>query len=217
MKKDILPVASQIYADFVIGMPANNSKFENFVKAQYESFDSYLAEKAEELETAADFVETLKNKPLYNAIAKVSVRQRIVANWCEVRNPVEIEEPEEASDSEILEFNGLPSDLADSMESDAFNSLMKKLKTPASKKMGKRERQELIERHYAKLQPAYPSEKTFEHNGKEGTTFGYHWSAEIQDQYLEDHIAFVEHFGINDRFHSEEPETVTDESEETDS
>jgi len=204
-KQNLIPVSNVLAGIATLPEPKENEKLENYAKRAYQSFDNFLEKTAKEIDEVADFVDTISKKALYNAVAKVPIRRKIVAEWCEKNDPIEIKEPEEATAEEILEFNGLSSNLGDQMESEQFSNLIKKLKTPKSDGITKTEAQRLREEHHGKREPVMPSEKSYTH-GNGGKTRKYHWESDIQDLFLSDHIKFIDSLDIEDRFHTVESE-----------
>lgn len=206
MNKQNLVAISNVLAGFAsLPQTKKGEDLREYTKRAYTAFDNFLQKQSEQIDEVADFVDTISKKAIYNAIAKIPIRRKIVEEFCKVNDPLEIQEPEEATTEEILEFNGMPKNLGEQMENDAFENLIKKLKTPKSDGITKTEAAKLAEEHFGKHEPVMPSEKKYTH-GKGGTTRKYHWESEIQDLYLEDHLKFAESIGIEDRFHSEEEE-----------
>lgn len=217
MDKKALYIVSEILIDDAIPNAKKGEKFEDYLKRGFQSFADFVEKRASENSAIEDYLKTVSRNNLYNAIAMVPVRSAIVGNFCKVNDPVEITEPEEATTADILEHNGLPKDLEKSMDADAFQNLIKKLKTPKSQGLTATERREMIENHHAKYEPAFPSEKEYSH-GTGGTTRGWHWEADLQDEYLKDHERFTSKYKLDDRFYSEpEPEKAEESEKKTES
>lgn len=207
-KQNLVPVSNLLSGFATLPEPKKGEKIETYAKRAYNSFDDFLQKQAEIIDEVADFVDTINKKGLYNAVSKVPIRRKIVAEFCKVNAPLEIQEPEEATTEEILEFNGLPKNLGEQMDDEQFQNLIKKLKTPKSDGITKTEAQKMREEHYGKFEPVMPSEKSYTH-GNGGKTRKYHWESEIQDLFLSDHENFTNSLKIEDRFHTVE----SDESE----
>ena len=143
----------------------------------------------------------------------------LVKQFCRVNDSFDIEPPKEATTEEILEFNGVkgtPDMLKDAMGEEAFNDYLERLKTPKKDGLTQTEINEKREAHYAKYEPAFPSEKSYSH-GSGGTTRGYHWQSDLQEEFLKDHNNFLNEYGLSDSFPEIEEQEEQEESAEKDS
>lgn len=211
MNKQTLNDLSKLITELTPFKPNKKEDLNSFVKRAYDGIYDKLEDLSDK-ETIQSIISDLESD-MQTAVFALPVRRSIVEAWCKANDPVEISEPEDASDDDILAHNGFTAsaeEMQKVMPKKDFENLMAKLRVPKSKGLGKREREAIIERHYAKYQPLFPSEKTFTHNGNEGSTFGYHWAGAIQDEYVADHQKFVAEFDLSDRFIKVEDETESE-------
>lgn len=183
-------------------------KFETYLKRSFNEFE----EKAGQVADIADSC----NDPIQNASAKLAVRMAIVENYCKVNDPFEIEQPEGESEEEILKRAGVtnPQALKDAMEEEAYQAFVNSYRKK-SKGLTKTQIAEQRVEHYAQYEPAYPVERKHNH-GKGGTTRGWHFDGELQDQFVKDHLDFIERYEIEESWNVDysyylpEPETETE-------
>lgn len=209
MDKKTLNTVSELVAQESIPKAKKDEKFEDFVSRVYPNFEDFVSNSNNSV------IAEIKNDsedPLKNAISKLEVRRMLVKQYCRVNDSFDIEPPKEATTAEILEFNGVEGsedELKSIMGESAFNDYLERLKTPKKDGLTQTEINEKREAHYAKYEPAFPSEKSYSH-GSGGTTRGYHWQADLQEQFLNDHQEFLDHFGLSDSF----PEVEEQEEQE---
>lgn len=199
MDKSTLNTVSELQAFEAIPKAKEGEKLEDYVKRAYPQFEESVSKSKNPvvLSIASDSEDEMRN-----AISKLSVRTRIVELYCQANDPFTLEPPKEATDEDILKFNGVQGSaeqLQEIMGAEAFEAYLKKLKTPKKDGISKRELDQKRDDHYGKYEPVMPSSKEFTH-GSGGTTRGYHWDGSIQTQYLSDHQNFLSAFGLTDSF-----------------
>lgn len=181
---------------------------EEYVKRAYPKFEEFILKS--ENPVISQIEGDLKN-PVRNAAARVSLRHRLVENWCKVNDPFELEPPKDATTDEILAHNGVESDseaLKKAMGADAFEAYIKGLKTPKKDGLSAKEVAEKRDAHFGQYEPVMPSKKEYTH-GTGGETRDYHFDGSLQVQFLNDHENFLNALNLEDTF----PENEADESE----
>lgn len=216
MDKQTLNVISQLVAEDAIPKAKKGEDLDKYVQRAYPKFEEAVSKSDNSIISE---IEKDSEDPLKNAVSKLEVRRMLVKRFCQVNDPFDIEPPKEATTSDILEFNGVKGsekELKDIMGKEAFEDYINRLKTPKKDGLTQTEIKQKREQHYAKYEPAFPSEKRYSHNTG-GTTRGYHWQSDLQDAFLQDHVDFLLHFDLEDSFpviEEEEPEQPAETVEE---
>lgn len=200
MQKQTLNTVSELIAVESIPKAKKGEKIGEFVQRAYPLFEQFISESSNPVinEVQSDSEDALKN-----AVSKLEARIQLVKQFCRVNDPFDIEPPKEATVQEILEHNGIEASaekMQEVMGAEQFEEYVNHLKEPKKDGLTKTEIAQKREEHYAQYTPVFPSEKTYTHNGNEGTTRGFHWQSSIQDEYLKDHLAFLDAFDLNDSF-----------------
>lgn len=194
MDKQAIDTLSRLIAFETIPTAKKNEKLETFVKRAYTQFTDGLGDS--ENPVIAELAEKLSRDVLYESVAGLNARRRIVANWCRTNDPFEVPEPSEATDQEILDHNdieGTPEQLTEIMGKKGYEKLLKKLRTPKKDGKTKTEIRQEREEHFAQYEPAFPSKKEYSHNSG-GTTRRFHWQKNIQQEFVDDHKAFLKEY-----------------------
>lgn len=229
MKKDVIADFSQAINHDAIPDANEGESLEEFTRRAYPEFDSFIEDRQEnpvyeDLKKSIIYEDFESDSAIRNAVARLFVRTRIVEKWCQVNKPFEVQEPESKSDEDLVAEHiagGIDavSILKENMGEEQFAAYAKGFRQPKSK--GKSATQVRLERleHYAKNGgDVWPSKKTAEHNGNQSETYYFHWDANIQSQYPEDHKRFLESLGLEDATYQPKPEEPengeSDDSEE---
>lgn len=181
-------------------VPVENETLTDFVNRTYNEVYKWLhANKSEPI--VSDVLSDI-NDPVYDAI--LSTEWRIAL--CNVHSPfVPVTDGEQISDGDLLAKNGIGADLQKAMPTDAIEILLKKFRTPTSKKPASEIKEEM-DSHFKSLEPVMPKVKKYTINKKnsetgeieksEHFTRGYHWQKEIQAEYVKENNKFLSKLNI---------------------